>query len=93
VGRLHRLVVPEEATVYPKPYPPEFRRQAMDLVGSGRTDRNAAASLGIGESCLHGWKSRDMIDRGLRPGITSSESAELAAAHRLTRELEEENPQ
>jgi transposase-like protein len=77
--------------VCPRPYPPEFCRRALDLVASGRTVRDAAASLGIAESCLHGWTSRDMIDRGLRPGITPSESTELAA-HRRTRELEEENP-
>jgi hypothetical protein len=42
------------------------------------------------ESCLYGWKSRDLIDRGLKPGTTSNESAELAAAQRRIRELEDE---
>jgi transposase-like protein len=74
----------------PKPYPAEFRRRALDLVASGRTVREVAAMLDIAESCLYGWKSRDLIDRGLKPGITSSESAELAAAHRRIRDLEEE---
>lgn len=35
----------------PKPYPPEFRRRALDLVASGRAVRDVAASLEIGESC------------------------------------------
>ncbi|MDT5342894.1 MAG: putative transposase [Mycobacterium sp.] len=74
----------------PSPYPPEFRRRALDLVTSGRTVRDIAASLGIAESCLYRWKSRDLIDRGLRPGTTSSESAALAAAQRRIRELEDE---
>lgn len=74
----------------PKPYPPEFRRRALDLVASGRTVRDVAASLGIAESCLYGWKSRDLIDRGLKPGTTTSESAEMAAAQRRIRELEDE---
>ncbi len=75
----------------PKPYPPDFRRRVLDLVISGRTVRDVAASLGIAESCLYGWKSRDLIDRGLKPGTTTTESAELAAAHRRIRGLEEEN--
>jgi putative transposase len=74
----------------PKPYSPEFRRRALDLVASGRTVRKVAAALGIAESCLYGWKSRDLIDRGLKAGTTTSESAELAAAQRRIRELEDE---
>jgi hypothetical protein len=38
---------------------------------------------------LYGWKSRDLIDRGLKPGTGTSESAELAAAERRIRELED----
>jgi hypothetical protein len=40
----------------PRPYPPEFRRRALDLVESGRTVRDVAASLGIAESCLYRWR-------------------------------------
>ena len=64
----------------PRPYPPEFRRRALDLVESGRTIREVAASLGIAESCLHRWRHRDLVDRGLKPGTTARESEELAAA-------------
>lgn len=74
----------------PRPYPPEFRRRALDLVESGRTVRDVAASLGIAESCLHRWRHRDLIDRGLKAGTTAAESAELAAARRRIRDLEEE---
>ncbi len=62
----------------PKPYSPEFRRRALDRVAAGRSVRDVAACLGIAESCLYGWKSQDLIDRGIKPGPTSSESAELA---------------
>jgi transposase-like protein len=74
----------------PKPYPPAFRRQALDLVASGRTARDVAASLGIAESCLYRWKSRELIDRGLKAGIGTRESTELAAARRRIRDLEDE---
>jgi transposase-like protein len=74
----------------PRPYPPEFRRRALDLVESGRTIRDVAASLGIAESCLHRRRHRDLVDRGLKPGTSAQESAELAAAHQRIRDLEEE---
>ena len=67
--------------IMPRPYPPQFRRRALDLVESGRTVRDVAAALGIAESALHRWRQRDLVDRGLKPGPTSLESAELAAAH------------
>jgi transposase-like protein len=74
----------------PRPYPPEFRRRALDLLESGRTVRDVAASLGIAESCLHRWRHRDLVDRGLKPGATARESTELAAARERIRDLEEE---
>jgi putative transposase len=74
----------------PKPYPPEFRRKALDLVGSGRTVVEVAELLGIAESCLYRWKSRDLVDRGLKPGTTSEASTELVVAQERIRDLEEE---
>jgi transposase-like protein len=74
----------------PRPYPPEFRRRALDLVESGRTVRDVAASLGIAESCLHRWRRRDLVDRDLKSGATTQESAELAAARERIGDLEEE---
>ena len=58
-------------SVMPRPYPPEFRRRALDLIESGRTVRDVAASLGIAESCLHRWRHRDLVDRGVKPGVTA----------------------
>jgi len=67
--------------IVPKPCPPEFRRRALDLPASGRWVRDVAASLSIAESCLHRWKRRDLIDRGLQAlGPAAVESAALAQA-------------
>jgi transposase-like protein len=68
LGRRETAVrwLPKEALVVPKPYPPEFRRRALDLLTSGRTVRDVAASSGIAESCLHRWKSLVLMDRGLK---------------------------
>jgi transposase-like protein len=75
----------------PRPYPPEFRQRALDLVRSGRPVPEVAQLLGIAESCLYRWKRQDLIDRGLKPGTGQAESAELAAARKKIRDLEEEN--
>jgi putative transposase len=75
----------------PKPYPAAFRRKALDLVEAGRSVREVAATLGIAESCLHRWRSRDLIDRGIKvPGSAAVESAALAAAGKRIAELENE---
>src|SRR3954447_5184724 len=74
----------------PQPYPPQFRRQALDLVASGRTVRDVAAVLQIAESCLYRWKQQDLVDRGIKPGVTATENKELAEAQRRIRDLEEE---
>jgi transposase-like protein len=75
----------------PKPYPPEFRRRALDLLETGRSVRDVAASLGIAESCLHRWKSRDLLDRGLKTSTPEqAESAALTAARARIAELETE---
>ena len=36
------------------PYPPEFRRQAIELIRSGTPVKQAAADLGVSEQFLHG---------------------------------------
>ena len=75
----------------PRPYPPEFRQRALDLVRSGRSVPEVAGLLGIAESCLYRWKRQDLIDRGLGPGTSRAESAELVVARQKIRDLEEEN--
>jgi putative transposase len=72
----------------PRPYPPEFRQRALDLVRSGLFVAEVAKLLGIARSCLYRWKQQDLIDRGLKPATGRAESAELAAARRKIRDLE-----
>ena len=47
----------------PRPYPPEFRRRALNLVESGRNIRDIAGSLGIAESCLYLWVPKTYATR------------------------------
>lgn len=52
---------------------------------------DVAVTLGIAQSCLYRWKQQDLADRGVKPASGRAPSAELAAANRCIRELEEEN--
>ena len=71
-------------------YPPEFRRKVLDLVASGRTVTDVARDLEISGQTIYAWRHQDRIDKGLEPGLTSAEKAELAAARRRIVELETE---
>ena len=76
----------------PKAFPIEFRR---DVVAVARKDEaplsQIAKDFGISESCLHRWLKPAGIDDGLRPGVTSSESAELRELRKRNKTLEQEN--
>jgi putative transposase len=52
--------------------------------------RLVAAGLGLAEATVYRWKAQDLIDCGVKPGTTTSEQGELAAARRRIRELETE---
>ena len=73
-----------------KGYPPEFRRRVLDLVAAGKKVSQVAHDLGISDQSIYSWRRQDEIDRGLRPGLSSKEHAELAAAKRRIHELETE---
>ena len=71
-------------------YPPEFRRKVLDLVASGRKVSEVAFDLEISDQTIYSWLRQDRIDRGLEPGLTTPERAELRAAKRRIAELEAE---
>ena len=50
-----------------------------------------AKDFGISESCLHRWLKIADVDEGVRPGVTSSESAELRELKKRNKTLEQEN--
>jgi transposase len=70
-------------------YPPEFRRKVLDLLESGRS-ADVARDLDNPQESIYTWRRQDRIDRGLVPGLTSPEKAELTAAKRRIAELEAE---
>jgi transposase len=80
----------EERSMGRRGYPPEFRRKVLDLVEAGRPIAGVAQALGISDQSIYTWRRQDRIDRGLEPGLTSGEKAELVAAKRRIAELETE---
>ena len=66
----------------PRTYDPEFRRRVVELVRAGRPVRAVAAKLGLAEATVYRWKAQDRIDRGVKPGLSTIEPGELAAAKR-----------
>ena len=71
-------------------YPAEFRQRVRDLIAAGRRVRDVAVDLGISEQTVYSWRQQERVDQGTEPGLTSAERAELAAARRRIRELEDE---
>ena len=78
----------------PKPHPKEFRDDVVAVARRrepGVLLKQIAADFGISESCLRNWMHAADVEDGHRPGVTSSESAELREANRRIRLLEQEN--
>ncbi len=74
----------------PYRYPPEFRRRVLYLLAAGRSAASLSEDLGVSGQTIYNWRRQDRIDRGLEPGPTSVEKAELQAARRRISELETE---
>ena len=74
--------------IVPRRYPAESRRRVLDLVAAGRPVAAVAEQLGVSGETIYSWRNQDLVDRGVRPGVTTAESLELAAARRRIRELE-----
>lgn len=76
----------------PKAFPLEFRRDVVAVARKGEAPiTQIAKDFGISEACLHRWLKLADVAEGVRPGTTSSESAELRELRRRNKVLEQEN--
>ena len=82
------MAADDKEVIVPRRYRVEFRRKAPDLIKAGKPVAETAQRLGITGLTVYNWRNQDHIDRGLRPGISTSESAELAVARKQIRDLE-----
>ena len=74
----------------PRSYPPELRRQVIELARSGTRVAQLAVTFGMSEVTIYNWLKQDRIDRGEETGKTTDQQLELAAAKRRIGQLETE---
>src|SRR5258705_13288792 len=76
----------------PKAFPLEFRRDVVAVARKGDAPLSQIAKdFGISESSLHRWLKLADVEDGGRPGVTSSEAAELRELKKRNKTLEQEN--
>jgi transposase len=73
------------------PYPPEFRRQMVELVRSGRSPESLEKEFEPTATTIRKWAVQADLDEGRRKdGLTSDEREELTRLRREIRVVREE---
>ncbi len=73
------------------PYPPEFRRQMVELVRAGRAAEELGREFEPSAESIRNWVRQADRDEGLRDdGLTTAERAELQRLRRENRQLRTE---
>ena len=73
------------------PYPPEFRRQIIELVRVGRTPVESSREFELSAQTVRNWVKQSDVDEGRREdGLTTGEREELRRLRRDIRRLREE---
>mgnify|MGYP002622006584 CR=1 FL=1 len=74
------------------PYPPEFRRQIIELVRAGRTPEELAREFEPSAQTIRNWLTQADRDEGRRSdGLSSAEREELKRLRRENAELRRAN--
>lgn len=73
------------------PYPPEFRREALELLKlSEKPIGQLAKDLGVSEQTLYVWRKQAQVAEGKREGLTTEEREELRRLRKEVRTLQME---
>ena len=74
-----------------RPYPPEFKRQMIELVRAGRNPEDLAREFEPSAQSIRNWVVQADRDEGRRKdGLTTEERQELSRLRRENRQLREE---
>jgi transposase-like protein len=71
-------------------YPPEIRRQVVELARAGTRVQQLVTTFGMSEATIYNWLKQEQIDRGEIEGLSTDQALELAAAKRRIKQLETE---
>jgi transposase len=71
-------------------YPPEFRRQIVELVRAGRAPEELPKEFEPSAQTIRTWANQERVDAGERRGLTSDEKEELDQLRREVKQLREE---
>ncbi|HEU4905971.1 MAG TPA: transposase [Solirubrobacterales bacterium] len=74
----------------PRRYPPEVRRQVIELARSGTKVAQLAETFGMSDATIYSWLNQEKVDRGEIEGASTDQALELAAAKRRIKQLETE---
>ena len=70
------------------PYPPEFRRQMIELVRAGRSPEDLAKEFEPSAQAIRNWVAQADRDEGRRSdGLTNAERLELARLRKENKQL------
>jgi len=74
-----------------RPYPPEFKREAVELYRrSGKSIKTIAGELGVATESLRAWSKQHAIDVGEQQGLSTPEREELLELRRKLLRVEQE---
>ncbi len=74
----------------PSKYPPEVRRQVLQLAGAGSRPKDLAEAFGMTQATVYNWLRQQRIDNGEEDGTTTDQAIELKAARKRIKQLETE---
>ena len=84
----------------PRQYPPEFRQRALRLLDTMmeasessefEAIKSVSSKLGVSEESVRRWRRKSQVDAGERPGMSTTEHAEVRRLKRENAELRRAN--